>query len=263
MMEALKRIVAWPDPHMDGASGKWSIDIERLHSKPLCQQFISLTEHDRIVAEKDAENHVLHQEITRLQVKAHGAVDAARDMELQIARLTAERDGIKQLWETRGKYHALNGCACRFDDDGETLVSTCAAHIAILARLTAERDAIAALTVERCAEVFASHNLIRMQDWSGMNSWRHIVYKAIRSLSPIPPHVAAARVLLANPDAALRLAQEYDREDAAMRGEPDPHDVDFDTVEDAEWLRDRIACAEVALRALADQVEKGRSDSVV
>lgn len=60
-----------------------------------------------------------------------------------------------------------------------------------IARLTAERDAIAALTVERCAEVAETNGFYRPDSEN--------TAAAIRSLSPIPPHVAAARVAKVKP----------------------------------------------------------------
>jgi len=64
----------------------------------------------------------------------------------------------------------------------------------------------------------------------------------------------AARVLLADPTAILTLCRSYDREDSAQRGEPDPHDKQFEDGDDfSNWLADRIGCAEAALRAVAGE----------
>lgn len=49
------------------------------------------------------------------------------------------------------------------------------------------------------------------------------------------------------------LARAYDREEAAQMGEPDPwKDIEPDIlVPDAEFVQDRIGCAEAAIEALA------------
>lgn len=52
-------------------------------------------------------------------------------------------------------------------------------------------------------------------------------------------------------ETCLRFAEGYDREDAAQRGEPSPHDVEGEDY--AEWAMDRIACVRAALRALAGE----------
>lgn len=45
-----------------------------------------------------------------------------------------------------------------------------------------------------------------------------------------------------------KFARAYDREDASQRGEPDPW---IDGADDAEWVSERLACAHVALAAIA------------
>lgn len=52
-------------------------------------------------------------------------------------------------------------------------------------------------------------------------------------------------------ETCLLFAEGYDREDAAQRGEPSPHDAEGEDY--AEWAMDRIACVRAALRALAGE----------
>ena len=80
---------------------------------------------------------------------------------------------------------------------------------------------------------------------------------AARILSQIDA-VPAAQVraealdaLLADDEMCLRLAEGYDREDAAQRGEPSPHTMGDEGY--AEWAADRIACAKEGLRALIEK----------
>ncbi|MGA0617547.1 dATP/dGTP pyrophosphohydrolase domain-containing protein [Paracoccus sp. KR1-242] len=64
----------------------------------------------------------------------------------------------------------------------------------------------------------------------------------------------AAGILLTDRSAVLMLAQAYDREDSAQRGEPDPHGHEFQDEEHfKEWQSERIACSEAALIALGGQ----------
>ena len=71
--------------------------------------------------------------------------------------------------------------------------------------------------------------------------------------TPAPDAVQeAARVLLTDPAAVMALAEAYDREDSAQRGEPDPHGALFENEPyRAEWLDERKHCAAAALRAIA------------
>lgn len=64
----------------------------------------------------------------------------------------------------------------------------------------------------------------------------------------------ALDALLADDEMCLRLAEGYDREDAAQRGEPTPHTMGEDGY--AEWAADRIACAKEGLRAIRAMMEK-------
>lgn len=69
---------------------------------------------------------------------------------------------------------------------------------------------------------------------------------------------AAARVLLDDHSALERIARAYDREDAALIGEPDPWLVDDKNL---DWEADRVSCARAALRALAwERADKPASD---
>lgn len=54
-----------------------------------------------------------------------------------------------------------------------------------------------------------------------------------------------------NEDALRALAQAYDREDAAQRGEPDPWNLDDpgDIGDSDMWVSERLACAQVAAEA--------------
>lgn len=52
-------------------------------------------------------------------------------------------------------------------------------------------------------------------------------------------------------ETCLLFAEGYDREDAAQRGEPSPHDAEGEDY--AEWAMDRVACVRAALRALAGE----------
>lgn len=61
----------------------------------------------------------------------------------------------------------------------------------------------------------------------------------------------ALRDVLADDEMCLRLAEGYDREDAAQRGEPSPHTMGDEGY--AEWAADRIACAKEGLRALIEK----------
>lgn len=62
----------------------------------------------------------------------------------------------------------------------------------------------------------------------------------------------AAKVLLGDDEACLRLAEAYDREDGAQRGDPSPHVLGRDEPDYAEWAQDRVGCAKAALRAIAE-----------
>src|SRR5690606_30237718 len=71
------------------------------------------------------------------------------------------------------------------------------------------------------------------------------------------PHGSAAsscrrRQHMTTHEQALRaLAQAYDREDAAQRGEPDPWNLDDpgDIGDSDTWVSERLACAQVAAEA--------------
>ena len=73
-------------------------------------------------------------------------------------------------------------------------------------------------------------------------------------IAPLP---AALQALLADDEACLRMAEAYDREDAAQRGEADPHGLDrAPRMGDyADWAADRIACAKEAIRAAIADTE--------
>lgn len=78
----------------------------------------------------------------------------------------------------------------------------------------------------------------------------------IEALIDTPPREVsvqeAAKVLLeAGDKVLLKLANGYDCEDSAQRGEPNPHEID-EIFDDAEWVSERIACASEGLRALAE-----------
>ncbi len=57
--------------------------------------------------------------------------------------------------------------------------------------------------------------------------------------------------------ALLALAQAYDREDAAQRGEPDPWNLDDpgDIGDSDMWVSERLACAQVAAEAFLSALE--------
>lgn len=83
-MDAPKRIWAWP--HFDGwITGDWSANT---YHDERTVAYILVSEHDRLMAERDA----FHIEMDRLQTKAMGAVDAARAIEADYVRLMAEKD---------------------------------------------------------------------------------------------------------------------------------------------------------------------------
>lgn len=73
------------------------------------------------------------------------------------------------------------------------------------------------------------------------------------ALTPPDLTAAAARVLLGDENALRKLTFAYDREDAAQRGEPNPHTfIDLDAPDmGASWVNERIGCAVSALRAIA------------
>lgn len=54
-----------------------------------------------------------------------------------------------------------------------------------------------------------------------------------------------------DPTALRALAQAYDKEDAAQRGEPDPWNLDDpgDIGDSENWIAERIACAEAGITA--------------
>lgn len=78
-------------------------------------------------------------------------------------------------------------------------------------------------------------------------------FAAIRALTPPDATAAAARVLLGDENALRKLTFAYDREDAAQRGEPNPHTfIDLDAPDmGASWVKERISCAVSALLAIA------------
>ena len=82
----------------------------------------------------------------------------------------------------------------------------------------------------------------------------YLVYN-IRALTPTDATAAAARVLLGDENALRKLTFAYDREDAAQRGEPNPHTfIDLDAPDmGASWVNERIGCAVSALRALTEK----------
>lgn len=75
------------------------------------------------------------------------------------------------------------------------------------------------------------------------------------ALTPPDLTAAAARVLLGDENALRKLTFAYDREDAAQRGEPNPHTfIDLDAPDmGASWVNERIGCAVSALRALTEK----------
>jgi len=63
------------------------------------------------------------------------------------------------------------------------------------------------------------------------------------------PYTQALQRLLDDDEACLRMAEAYDKEEAAQMGEPSPH-VFCDDEFYAEWAAERIACAKAAIRAV-------------
>jgi hypothetical protein len=67
----------------------------------------------------------------------------------------------------------------------------------------------------------------------------------------------ALDAILADDELCLRLAEGYDREDAAQRGEPNPHSMGEDGY--SEWALGRVSCAKEGLRA-AIRAMKGTTE---
>lgn len=79
------------------------------------------------------------------------------------------------------------------------------------------------------------------------------ILSQIETLPVAQVRAEALDALLADDEMCLRLAEGYDREDAAQRGEPSPHS---DEEGYAEWAADRIACAKEGMRAIRALMEK-------
>ena len=60
--------------------------------------------------------------------------------------------------------------------------------------------------------------------------------------------------ILSDDEACLRMAEAYDREDAAQMGEVSPHSFKDEGYSD--WAAERIACAKAAIRALIAQADQ-------
>ena len=60
--------------------------------------------------------------------------------------------------------------------------------------------------------------------------------------------------LLGDDETCLRMAEAYDREDAAQMGEVSPHSFKDEGYSD--WAIERIACAKAAIRALIAQANQ-------
>ena len=74
------------------------------------------------------------------------------------------------------------------------------------------------------------------------------ILSQIDAVSVAQVRAEALEALLADDEMCLRLAEGYDREYAAQRGEPSPHTMGEDGY--SEWAADRIACAKEGLRAI-------------
>lgn len=81
------------------------------------------------------------------------------------------------------------------------------------------------------------------------------VPRALAETAAAQMRAAALRDVLADDEMCLRLAEGYDREDAAQRGEPTPHSISEGY---AEWAADRIACAKEGLRAAIRALPEAR-----
>jgi len=104
-------------------------------------------------------------------------------------------------------------------------------------------------TIERATGSELVSNLVTVTK----SKTAHDIETAIRALTPPDLTAAAARVLLGDENALRKLTFAYDREDAAQRGEPNPHTfIDLDAPDmGASWVNERIGCAVSALRAIA------------
>ena len=106
-------------------------------------------------------------------------------------------------------------------------------------------------TIERATGSELVSNLVTVTK----SKTAHDIETAIRALTPPDATAAAARVLLGDENALRKLTFAYDREDAAQRGEPNPHTfIDLDAPDmGASWVNERIGCAVSALRALTEK----------
>lgn len=50
------------------------------------------------------------------------------DQQAEIERLKAVAHNLELLWKKRGLFHSMDGCICRFEEDGETQTQWCAVH---------------------------------------------------------------------------------------------------------------------------------------
>lgn len=92
------------------------------------------------------------------------------------------------------------------------------------------------------------------RDYFVVTATRERVLSQIEAVSVAQVRAEALDALLADDEMCLRLAEGYDREDAAQRGEPTPHTMGEDGY--AEWAADRIACAKEGLRAIRALIER-------
>ena len=105
------------------------------------------------------------------------------------------------------------------------------------------------------------------QDYLAKNKPSLKFIKAHGSFSLIQPRrasntSAAASALMDDRAALLAIARAYDAEDAAQRGEPNPHNH----CQDPDWIEERIACAraglDVLVRSAGDDQIRGVADEL-
>lgn len=92
-----------------------------------------------------------------------------------------------------------------------------------------------------------------MRVFGELNPGWEIMQPAALPIHTTPSSAGTVSVEAWGDEACLRFAEGYDREDAAQRGEPSPHDADSEGY--AEWATDRIGCVRAGLRALRAQAE--------